>query len=359
MPLRTRRGRRTLFIFIVLLASLGAFAATSYVVWRLRVENIDRQLEAAALSARAFEDHLTQSFSAIERSLVHAADGDKGAASLTNLLRHAPYLRSIAVLDTDRRIVASTDPRNLGVPLPQSDFLPQTSDPVEVLRAGPFRNGRDFHDGGSPQAGSGFIPVSIDVRRDEQHWDTALASVNVDYFLNFYGNHIAPDDGTVELLRYDGHRLLSTDARAIPGGPDSNGGLIAGLAEAEAGHMQETLPDGRTVLTAYRASRAYPFVLVVRMDQERLLAGWRLEATHTVSIVAAAFLSALALASLYFVRFERLARDQERDQARQRIAAIAFESQEGMVVTDAQARIRRSIRPLPRSPASPPRRQSA
>jgi len=51
MSPHTRRGRRALFILIVLLASLGAFSATSYVVWRLRVENIDRQLEAAALRA--------------------------------------------------------------------------------------------------------------------------------------------------------------------------------------------------------------------------------------------------------------------------------------------------------------------
>jgi len=339
MSPHTRRGRRALFIAIVLLASLGAFAATSYVVWRLRVENIDRQLEAAALSARSFEDHLTQSFSAIERSLVHAAEGDKRAASLTHFLRHAPYLRSIAVLGRDGRIVVSTDRRNLGARPPLAEFLPRTIGPLEGLRAGPFRNGRDFHDSGSPQAGSSYIPVSIDVRQSDAHWDTVVASVNPDYFLNFYGNHIAPEDGTVELLRYDGHLLLSTDEQAIPGGPDGNGDLLARLADAEAGRMQETLPDGRTVLTAYRASRAYPFVLVVRMDQERLLAGWRLEAIHTVSIVAAAFLSTLALAILYFVRFERLARDQERDQARQRIAAIAFESQEGMVVTDAQARI--------------------
>ena len=337
MSLHTRRGRLALFISIVLLASLGTLSATSYVVWRLRVENIDRQLEAAALSARSFEDHLTQSFSAIERSLVHAAEGDQQATSLIHFLRHAPYLRSIAVLGRDGRIVVSTDRRNLGVYPPRSDFLPEASGPLEDLRAGPFRNGRDFHDTAAPQAGSGYIPVSIEVRQGDAHWDTVVASVNPDYFLNFYGNHIAPEDGTVELLRYDGHLLLSTDEQAIPGGPDRNGELIARVADAEAGRLQETLPDGRTVLTAYRASRAYPFVLVVRMDRERLLAGWRLEAIHTVSTVVAALLTTLALAILYFVRFERLAREQEQNQARQRIAAIAFESQEGMVVTDAQA----------------------
>jgi len=337
MSLHTRRGRLALFISIVLLAGLGALSATTYVVWRLRVENIDRQLEAAALSARSFEDHLTQSFSAIERSLVHAAEGDQQATSLIHFLRHAPYLRSIAVLGRDGRIVVSTDRRNLGVYPPRSDFLPEASGPLEDLRAGPFRNGRDFHDTAAPQAGSGYIPVSIEVRQGDAHWDTVVASVNPDYFLNFYGNHIAPEDGTVELLRYDGHLLLSTDEQAIPGGPDRNGELIARVADAEAGRLQETLPDGRTVLTAYRASRAYPFVLVVRMDRERLLAGWRLEAIHTVSTVVAALLTTLALAILYFVRFERLAREQEQNQARQRIAAIAFESQEGMVVTDAQA----------------------
>lgn len=48
---------------------------------------------------------------------------------------------------------------------------------------------------------------------------------------------------------------------------------------------------------------------------------------------------ALALAGLYFVRFERLAREQEVNQEQLRIAAIAFETQDGMVITNAQAKV--------------------
>ncbi|MBK7416282.1 MAG: PAS domain S-box protein [Dechloromonas sp.] len=90
-------------------------------------------------------------------------------------------------------------------------------------------------------------------------------------------------------------------------------------------------------MIAYRASRTYPFVLVVELDKERALANWQQEAGNTFKIIGAVLLAALALAGLYFVRFERLARKQELDQEQLRIAAIAFESQEGMIITDAKA----------------------
>jgi PAS domain S-box-containing protein len=336
------RGRRTAFVLIVLLVALGAFAATAYVMWRWRAKTIDHQLATAALTARALEDHLTQTFNVIERTLLNVAEEDRGTADLSFALRQAPYLRSIAITGKGGTVATSSTARNVGVRLMLTDFLPQTAEPVEVLRVGSLNAGRDFYDGrlshlASPNPTISFIPVARDVRLDRSTWTTVVASVNTDYFLNFYSHHIPADEGLVQLLRYDGRLLLSTDEAERPGMLNSSDGVPARMAENEAGRFEESTENGRALLTAYRASRAYPFVLVVRLDKERALALWREDSANAFAIVGAILLAALALASLYFVRSERLTRDQARDQARLRVAATAFESQAGMVVTNARA----------------------
>jgi PAS domain S-box-containing protein len=310
-------GRRTVFVLIVLLVVLGAFAATAYVMWRWRAKTVDHQLATAALTARALEDHLTQTFNAIERTLLNVAEEHRVAADLSIALRQAPYLRSIAVTGKGGTVAASSTARNVGVRLMLTDFLPQTTEPTEVLRVGSLHAGRDFYDGHlssleGPSPTVSFIPVARDVHLDRGAWTTVVASVNTDYFLNFYSHHIPADEGLVQLLRYDGRLLLSTDENERPGTLSSSDGALARMAENEAGRFEESTENGRAVLTAYRASRAYPFVLVVRLDKERALALWREDSANAFAIVGAILLAALALASLYFVRSERLTRAQAR-----------------------------------------------
>ncbi|WP_088179514.1 EAL domain-containing protein [Zoogloea sp. LCSB751] len=335
-------SRRSIFFLVVLLVLFSACSATAYGLWRLRAERVDRQLEAAAMTARAFENHLTQSLNVIDSSLVSLAAEGAERASLPQVLRHAPYLRSVAVLDAQDRIWRSTDHRNLHIQLSRSDFRPAAPRPLEVLRAGHIVSGRDFYEAG-PMGSSApvvsFIPVARDVRLDDARWLTVVASVNTDYFLNFYSAHISPEQGVVELRDYDGRLLLSTDDKEVPGSLRPDDDLTSRLAETEVGQFEERDTDSRVMLTAYRASRAYPFVLSVRLDKGQALAVWQQEAKRTGAIVAVALLAALALAGLYFMRFERLARERESERARLRIAAIAFESQEGMVVTNADVEV--------------------
>ena len=333
-------GRRARFILLVLIVAISAHAATAYALWRLRAETINRQLESAAMIVRAFEDHLTQSFNVIDHTLVNVPEGGSTVADLSIALRHAPYLRSIGVLGATDVIVASSDLRNVGIRLARGAFLPPASAPVEVLRAGPLRDGRDFYEArpSGPETASlslNFIPVSRDVRLPNDFWKTVVASVNADYFLNFYSNHVSPDEGDVQLLRYDGRLLLSTDEREHTGELSSSANILARLAETEAGQFEEVAGNGRTVLTAYRASRTYPFVLLVRLDKDHALAGWRHEAVNTLSIVSVVLLAAMALASLYFVRFERVAR--KRDEAEESLRTLSRaveQSPVSIVITD-------------------------
>lgn len=338
--MRIAVNRRVTFVLVAALVVAGSLGISLYTLWHLRGQTIERQLETAALTARALEDHLTQSFNVIDRMLVNAAHDESG--DLTRTLRQAPYLRSISLLDAAAVVRASSTSRNIGIHVAMTDFLPPTDHRVEVLRAGPLQDGRDFFEArpvGSDNLGPtlSFIPVARDVLLADNRWLTVMGSVNTDYFLNFYTSHVTPDTGMVQLLRYDGTLLLSTSETDRPGLPGNSGTILASMTESEYGRFEERLENGRDMLTAYRASRAYPFVLVVRFDKEMALAVWRNDARNTFAVVCTVLLAALAMAARYFVRFERVASEQRQFQERLRIAAIAFESQQGMVITDANA----------------------
>lgn len=339
-------SRRSTFLLLTLFVTLGAVAATAYTLWRLRVEAINRHFDAAAMYAHALENHLTQSFNVIDLTLTNTLaasreDAPTGAA-LAAALRHAPYLRSLALLDGKGVIVASSDVRNLGVTIVRGDFLPPMTEPRAILRVGPPWAGRDFHDGraATPQQPAaaetqGLIPVLREIAVGPGDWSTVLASVNTDYFLNYYGRRLAADAGVVELLRYDGILLLSSDPKRTPGALSYSDKLLRGIATDEFGHFEEQLADGRAVLTAYRNSRTYPFLVVVHLNKESGLASWRREAGRSMAVVATVLLAALALAGLYFVRMERAARQHDADGQQLRLRGAALEAAaNSIIITD-------------------------
>ncbi len=334
------RRRRKYVALWAAAAAVCALLATTYGLSRLRGETVDRKLELAALTVQALEDHLTQSFNVIDRTLVHLGADRSAGADLSGTVRQAPYLRSTSILQPSGQVVASSNPHNLGLLIDRAGFMPPSAGPLEALRVGPLRRGRDFHeteavDAAAPQSTVNFIPVLRDVRAADGTLITVAAAVNPDYFLNFYANHLAAADGVVQLLRYDGLLLLSTEDADLPGARGVNDPLIRRVADSEVGRFEETLPDGTEVLTAYRASRVYPYVLVVRLDKARALSAWREETRNTLWVVGAVLLLALGSSAWYYARYEAVARERSRDRERLRIAAISFEAQEGMIVTDA------------------------
>jgi diguanylate cyclase (GGDEF)-like protein/PAS domain S-box-containing protein len=352
--LQARLGlsQRATFVLVVALVLLFTTLATASVQWRLRSEALSRQFALANLTVRALEDQLTQSLNVVERTLLLSGSTRQRSDKLNAFLQQAPYIRSIALENSQGVVEASTNAANLGLRLPRQQFMPQSTEPLGVLRTAPLTAGRDFADSplaGQPaQSGISFIPVALDVMQDDQRWVTVLAALNTDYFLNFYGNHINPQQGQVALLRYDGSLIISTDPQALPGHRGPSRLLAARLAQTDADSYREIWPDGRRVLTAYRASRAYPFVLAVHLDEASALAAWRQEAWRTAWVVAGVLLLLLGVATLYFLRFERLARARARDEQDLRIAAAAFDSQEGIFVTDTRSVILRVNRAFTR-----------
>ncbi|MES3015837.1 MAG: PAS domain S-box protein [Pseudomonadota bacterium] len=305
----------------------GAMAALAFVVvgvmarvaLRDRDEVIAAAFETATLHARSFEDHLTQSFNVIDLTLAHAAEPHAGEVTaagspkvFTAALHQAPYLRSLAILDADGRIVASSNVRDLGRDVALAGFLPAASDSAQLLRVGSPWTGRDFADGRPITAeqppdtdAPGFLPVSRDVVVDHGRRVTLLAAVNGDFFIHHYSQVLDSAKATVDVLRYDGTLLLSTGAARLPGARQGAALLASRLAQREFGHVEERLEDGRPVLTAYRTSRAHPMVIVVQIDKDQALANWREEALGTMSLVVALLLGAMGLSAWYYLRLEQ------------------------------------------------------
>ena len=318
-PLVLRR-----WVFFSAMAALAAVALGFTVLFQLhhRAEEIEAQFDAAALNARAFEDHLSQSFNVIDLSLVNAADADPaqvtsaGASkALVAALRLAPYLRSLALLDAHGVIVASSDPRNLGRTVVVGGFLPPLRDGAPALRVGPPWFGHDFADGrpanpGQPAGAESatFLPVAREVVLDDGRRVTMLAAVNGDFFVSHYGHALRAEQGTVDLLRDDGTLLLSTDTTRRPGALEDADALKARLTQSPLGRYEQRLGGGRVVSAAYQASGAYPLVIAVQIDQEQALAPWRTEATGSLTATVALLLAAMALATGYYVRLERAGR---------------------------------------------------
>ena len=321
--------RRCIFFGSMGALALGTVALTAQSVWRARTELLAAKFDAATQHARAFEDHLTQSFNVISLTLVNAAEIDPAHLAASQppkefiaALRQAPYLRSLALLDANDTVVASSNVRNLGRQIAQVDFMPPKPSAAEALRVGLPWMGRDF-DEGQPVAAdraagaepASFLPVARDVVLDDGSRVTLLAAVNGDFFVNHYTRALDSAGSRVDLLRYDGALLLSTDAAQAPGTRQGADLLAIRLAQSEFGRFEQRLADGRTVLTAYRASRTFPFVIVVQLDKAQLLAVWREDTAAILTLVLAVLLAAVALATRYYVQTERAARSRDADQA--------------------------------------------
>jgi len=142
------RGR----FFLMLSAFIGAvLCITGYTLWLLRSDALASSFQQSALMARSFEHALTQSLNATGQATSQAVSVARGTAGLreieadfAQILSGAPHLRSLSLINSQDRIVASSNPANVAQQVPTSDYLPLIHGPQTVLRLGTPWLGRDF-----------------------------------------------------------------------------------------------------------------------------------------------------------------------------------------------------------------------
>ncbi len=348
MNQRLEQLRRTLIIALALLVG-GMAAITAFTVLRLRTDSIVAGLETSALHSRSFEDLIAQNIHVIGLIAAHAVSGvfepteaGSGPTRFAATLARAPYLRSMSFVGEDGRVVSSSNPDNLGLTIETARFLPLVSGEQELLRVGLPWVGRDFVNGRPADGGPAedtaptFIPVTQTVRLGDRVL-TVLFALNPDYFINLFSRKVGEHEGVVRVLRYDGVLLMSTDPKERPGEVQHSLMRQMRLEDAEFGAMERALAE-RTVLTTFRASRAYPVAVVTDIDRDHALSSWEIQ-TRALLIVVGAVLAAMLVLSFAYYRRQRQAISERIEAERlQRINATVFDSSsEAIVIADTSA----------------------
>ncbi|MBK1685786.1 hypothetical protein CKO18_19740 [Rhodoferax fermentans] len=345
------RGR----FFLMLSAFIGAvLCITGYTLWLLRSDALASSFQQSALMARSFENALTQSLNATGQAASQALSGARGKAGLreveadfAQILRGAPHLRSLSLINSQDRIVASSNPANVAQQVPTSDYLPLIHGPQTVLRLGTPWLGRDFAAGRAAEAGVGagvatdgvstLIPATLPLQGSEGL--RLLVALNPDYFVNQMAQQLDGPVGMVEVLRLDGARLMTTNPE-MPVGQTAYGKALAlRFQEREFGQFEAEL--GQATLTAYRVSTLYPFVVLTHLYREVALARWVTEVT-TVLGVLIPVLVVLSFLAWGLHRRQWLLQLQRAESERlQRVnAAFVFTHiREGIVITQADGSI--------------------
>jgi len=353
------RSRRISLVFFTALALFvsGTLALTSYGLWFLREEAIDHGFAKSALLSRSFEEYLTRSLQIAELAGTHSIpmeapnlDFVPMQAAFKRLLRDSPYLRSVSLLDDEGRIVVSSNPANVGLPVETSAYLPEWKSELNGLRIGARWTGRDFS-GGHEDRGSlsaenapSFIPVTLRIMANGRP-TALLIALNPDYFLQHFAQQLDSEEGNVAVYRIDGASLFSTHFNALSGLSKADDQLVKQFNDAEFGQFQARLadPDGalETTLAAYRVSSLYPIVVVTQLQRTDVLRRWETEA-KTIAVVVVIALLIVTFLALLFYRRQRLVDAQRAESQRlQRInAALVFtNSREGIMIADVNGAI--------------------
>ena len=342
------RNFRLLFFGALALFNVSTLSITGYTLWRLQGDALQNGLNKAALYTRNTEDFLTQSLRVTELAAAQALPADNialdmpaMARSFTTTLQHAPFLRSISLLDAQGRIITSSNPANVGVIVATQNYLPASDGRQNLLRIGTPWTGRDFANGqpisaNLPASGdvNTFVPITYTLVQ-ETRAVTVVVALNPDYFLNHISQMLYANEGSVEVLRFDGTHLMATNPETQVGALRSDVVRALGLPETESGKFELVRDDHQKALTAFRASRLYPFVLVTYLDRGYALQVWRRDAGTLLGVAV----SVLLLTSLFSVMYYRrqivhTAQRLEAASAR-RISATVFDvSAEAITITD-------------------------
>lgn len=341
--------------FVPLLAAFVAavLGVTGYTLWLLRNDALDSSFQVSALMARSFENALTQSINATSQAAANVISGARGNAGLREvevdfqqMLRGAPHLRSLSLINSQDHIVASSNPANVGQQVITSDYLPEIQGAQTVLRLGRPWLGRDFaalqvaKTDVRPDGVSTLIPVTVPVPDDARAL-RLLVALNPDYFVNQMSQQLAATVGMVEVLRLDGSRLMTTNPELQMARTPYDKSLALRFQEREFGQFEDASRPGKSSLTTYRVSSQYPFVVVTHLYREVALARWFTE-VKTVLGVVLPLLLVLSVLALSLHRRQWLLQAQRAESARlQRInAAFVFTHiREAIVITQADGSI--------------------
>ncbi len=358
MPLRllvSSRAARSVVLAGALLA-LAALVGVLLVTWQGRREALESSAERNRLLARVLEDQATRTVDSAALALSNLADSlhaqrVEDASRLTALLQQTtaahPYVRTVALMDDQGRVLASSSPRDVGrrVGLDGWGPLPSPGRPTLML----LQPGRGLSDDGAAaqMRDLAYLPLVLRLPSGSRP-QLLTALINPDAFANYQQGTIE-GNGHAALFSYAGQLLTATSGMSLsPGSWHRDHRLFrTALPAQDHGDWRGTGFMQGQQLVAYRVSRSRPLVVLVEQSQEEALAGWR--DSLWWDLLAIVVLEGLILSATLITLRSLQARARARsklDEAHHRIAASEREMavvlrsvQELIFRTDAQGRL--------------------
>jgi diguanylate cyclase (GGDEF)-like protein/PAS domain S-box-containing protein len=337
------------FAIVMLLFIFSIAGITAYTVNAIRRDTVTHGYALASMHSRSFEDLITQNLHITEilapsilQNFSNGKQLDKTESELNSALRRTPFLRSVSLLDLQGRIIASSNRENRGIQIEKKNFFPLAdSNESSIFRIGIPWSGRDFANGyevkqGQPAADNEpyFFPVLYSLLfNNTRH--TMLLAINPDHFLNHVLQKLDSKEGHVEVLRYDGILLISSDQHLLPGIGRQKLLSSLNISENDSSSFELADNNGSKALCSITVSRLYPLVVATRLDLDYILRNWKNTTTTLTWSITLTLAAVCTIAALLYRRQRHLARQQESLQHIQEINATVFEaSMEATLIAD-------------------------
>ncbi len=305
---------------------LLAMVIVAVFAWLARVE-LDEVTEARRvhneLLARVLEDQATRAVETAAIALVSLSEllSTQALAQIgevTPLLNQTlvglPYLRSIAVIDVQGRVLTSTVARDVGQTLPPRALGAWPA--ADRDRLGVFVPGRALADLAGERATApaavGFVPLMRGMLLRQGEPVLLVALINPDAFSNQQELTVADAQAGALLAGYDGTLLASTTS--VPLAPGSSVSALPVFrdylpAREHASYLGQGARS-EPQLVAFRVSRSRPLVVMVEYPQAAVRSAWwqGLRGMAAIALLVLAAVGAMTLLAWRSVRAREAAR---------------------------------------------------
>jgi PAS domain S-box-containing protein len=310
------RTFRALFLLSALMVSAlvwGIYWTSIRAVERAATQNLAERLSADAVM---LEDHFTRSIDVVASVLrasttlenpTRLSEPATGADALTRLIIEVPIIRSISLVDTDGRVVASSSARNVGMTLTAADLptlaIPLQSDEVKFGEAFPLRDLYELNSDRTPvDIGFWTAQRSVQIEGRDYRW---LIAINLGVFLNLW-SEVDTDEATMILLvDENGRRIIDHHLKEKAFAERAIALVIERLSQAQHGSIDST--DQRLQI-AFQGSAAYPAAIIMIGDSALLPVMAENLRNIPLAIAAASnvlLLSFIVLLFVFYLRYEK------------------------------------------------------
>lgn len=293
-------------------------------LWHDRTRTLADGERVTSNLAKLLEEQTNRTFQAVDLTLVgmidalhlapHLGEHDpEFEQALRRRRDELPYVRALFVIGPDGFITQDTDPDTPPVSLADRGyFIAHEENPDLGLYVGPPLVSRSV--------GVWFVSMSRRIERpDGSFGGIVVAAVEPRYFESFYDALALGEGNVITLFNKSGVLIARNPPREeAVGRPFADLELFRRrLKESRHGtYRSASAIDGVRRIFSYRALDDFPFVVVVGLAEEELLAEWR--ANAVAGVATAALIAVLTIAlTIVVVRQQR-----QRELARARMAQM-------------------------------------